>query len=652
MISGVQPGDEVYLWPNGPTYLPGGPQLNAIQEPVLYWSRRFPSVVHDIVRTYSGLYLAARDGLYFLANEDLTKSPRSIYPIKYTVADGLPSYNIVYNLADDGQGGLWLIVYPWTLAHLTFDGGKARFETVPVTATSMVADQPGSLWVGTAYGICHVTIQNGAIGNECYSFLNGDYVDTLALDQSGGFWIGTVHGLFHFRIENNLPQVTSYEQYFSQVIKHLAVPTDGAVWIGTDSGLGRLLINNSTVDARFFTSNDGLLNNRIESLNVDRNGELWIGTASGPMQVVVQQNQFQFLSMFLGTPLQWQTILSFEFDETGGVWAGTWWSGLFFVDPVTSSVVQFDMNEPLQSNDIQAVMADDNGAWIGTSLGLARLQISNGESYFESSIPPVFGAIRTFVSDQAGGFWAGGDIGLYHLRLVDGRYVTEYFSAQNGLPSNDITTIVEDALGGVWIGTSAGLSHGIYANGETTFSNFDTQNSPLSDNRIFSLARGLQDDLWIGTYDGSLTHFSWNSSGGLETRVYTTSDGMPDERFGLTSLLVTKEGTVWIGTWSRGLVRLAFENGIAQFKTFTMQDGLSFFQISALADDGKGGIWIGTTYGMSHMTLDMSGAPLFKNYLVADGLPSLRINSFALSPNGGIFIATDNGFVLFPNSAY
>ena len=85
-----------------------------------------------------------------------------------------------------------------------------------------------------------------------------------------------------------------------------------------------------------------------------------------------------------------------------------------------------------------------------------------------------------------------------------GDFLTDVWTAENGLPDNSVTAIAQTPDGYLWIGTYNGLSRfdGV------RFVTFDPANTPaLQHARIRRLYVDKSGTLWINTYDGSLTTY-------------------------------------------------------------------------------------------------------------------------------------------------
>jgi len=103
------------------------------------------------------------------------------------------------------------------------------------------------------------------------------------------------------------------------------------------------------------------------------------------------------------------------------------------------------------------------------------------------------------------------------------------------------------------------------------------------------------------------------------------------------SLLVSKDDTVWAGTWGGGV---SYFDG-KHWNSYTTKDGLAGNIVYSVAQDEKGGMWFGTNAGLSHF--DGKEWHIFTK---SDGL--LDNNIYAIAPAGEdqIWVGSRAGVVL------
>ncbi len=145
----------------------------------------------------------------------------------------------IWDLCEDGEGGLWAGRGDGALYHLPHGGRPVRIDyggsgSVPIKGLALAAD--GALWIGTR-------------GNGLYRWKDG---------KSQRF--GTADGLG------------------SEVIRSVDAGDDGSVWVGTAGGGLSLWRGRGFLTV---TTADGLPDDIVSQVAEDREGRLWVGTNRG-----------------------------------------------------------------------------------------------------------------------------------------------------------------------------------------------------------------------------------------------------------------------------------------------------------------------------------------------------------------------------------
>ncbi|HEY0460273.1 MAG TPA: two-component regulator propeller domain-containing protein [Pyrinomonadaceae bacterium] len=290
--------------------------------------------------------------------------------------------------------------------------------------------------------------------------------------------------------------------------------------------------------------------------------------------------------------------------------------------------------------------SSDGFLWIATDKGLIRFDGINFSLLTNREIPSLpAGAILGLTADADGNLWVRPQVPailryrrdtfentLTNLEKVEPRITAmsrgkngevmistlengilkfdgEKFAAivpKNILPDVIIISMAETADGEVWFGTRDG---GLFRAKENTISAYREN---LPDLKINCLLTGDNGDLLIGT-DKGLTR--WNGT------EFTTA-GIPPElrKTQILTILADRDKNVWIGTDSRGLLRLSAADDSAN------QDGKSSKEdaVTALFEDRDGNLWVGS----------------------GEKLKRLRESAFFTYPNaegnGSIFAGADN----------
>ncbi len=161
-------------------------------------------------------------------------------------------------------------------------------------------------------------------------------------------------------------------------------------------------------------------------------------------------------------------------------------------------------------------------------------------------------------------------------------YLHNSWTVENGLPINSVISIAQTPDGYLWLGTETGLARFDGIN----FDVFDRENTPaLSNDLILSLLVARDGVLWIATRGGGVVRYE---NGTFE--ALTTKEGLlSDEAW---TLFQSNDLSIWIGT-KNGLNR--YVNGT--MTTIPLPRTISSHNVRALLEDRNSCLWVGTLGG-------------------------------------------------------
>ena len=250
------------------------------------------------------------------------------------------------------------------------------------------------------------------------------------------------------------------------------------------------------------------------------------------------------------------------------------------IDPALSldqNVVRtWGVEQGLPQGTVYALAQTSDGyLWAATQEGFARFDGTTFKTYDKAAAAEIHSNLTlALLPSRDGSLYAatnGG--GLVH---VDGRTVRSYRVA-DGLPSDSVTSLYESADGTIWIGTQLGLARRHPDGKISVAAAAETLPHPV----ITTLTEDWSGQLWIGTMKGIATLRSGQV-------IRHDSDGFPTEQ--ILAYCMARDGSVWIGTRGRGLLRYR----AGAFRAYTAADGIPSTIVSAVFEDSNGTMWIGT----------------------------------------------------------
>jgi signal transduction histidine kinase/ligand-binding sensor domain-containing protein len=420
--------------------------------------------------------------------------------------------------------------------------------------------------------------------------LAGDEINAIHQDSHGFLWIGTDSGLSRFDGSRFVAYDPRHGLPSPNVTALLAEPSGGLL-VGTTGGLARLDPHPAAAGRLFRPAPDGAgsLHGRIAALLAE-GGSVWVAGAP-------QTRQLAKVLQGAGT----------SYGSAGAP----------------------------QTRQLAKVLQGAGTSYGSAGARLFRLHPAGDRRGPEEVEPPsgaALSAVTSLASDGAGGLWVGQPTGLLH-RLAGGRWLA--VPVRPPPQSEGVGALLLDAQRRLWVGTGGGLyvlgpglSPAEGAAGGTLLeraaaggcrqadpaalrlpeapgevcrfelapapagpppparpgdrSSGDGPAAPPSDRGRLAggMVQARDGKIWIVTAAG-LTEFD-----GRRLRTYTSRNGLLRDE--LSGLAEDRDGNLWVGTRSHGLMRIAHHG----FLTYTAPEAPDGIGVAAILEDSRSNLYV------------------------------------------------------------
>lgn len=238
------------------------------------------------------------------------------------------------------------------------------------------------------------------------------------------------------------------------------------------------------------------------------------------------------------------------------------------------------------------------------------------------------------------------------------------------ISSNQITEMSSDDQGRLWISTedrginlfqpNKGFINRNSAGREVGFEKASDVFNRLADYTIRTIFFDKSDLLWVGTQNNGLIKVEFKKEVFEYYQQETDKDNTLAHR-DVSFPRVTKNGSLWIGTWGGGLHYLSPEDVSRpdpEYKRFFPIPGdttsISFLRVFPILEDQKGNLWLGTNGGgLNFLSKEerIKDNPKFKRYQHdpndSNSLSDNTIRSLLEDSQGNLWAGTDKGLNKF-----
>lgn len=443
--------------------------------------------------------------------------------------------NSAYFLFQDSKKQIWIGTWGFGLykLHNPFDMEKAYFEKF--------VHENGN--------------PNSLIHNLIYS-ISEDV-------SSGTLWIGTLEGLSCFNGEsfiNYTPSVSPKGLPYNEIIT-IFRDKAGIMWLGF---LGGRVYWTRPQNLQFrshqptYASSQTACSN-IQGLAVYKD-ELWIGLEKHSFIIhdltthSNSKSEEAFSTSILHSEDTYHSFLKPRNKDE--LWLGSFGNGLYIYRPDDNKKPPVNMcsSKISQFPDFIYCMFEDNrqNVFLGSTTGLSILTKEGKFYHYNNLLSPdkqYSHSVYSITQDSLNNIWIGTDhSGIFRLSPSQDYNCCTFISYSINnykINSNEIQCLFVDTKGNILVGTDGGGLN-IYDPQHDSFVSIHTRYNIPGD-MICSILEDKQQNLWMGSNVGLIKLNLRDSIAESKCRLYTTSDGLQDNRFTRGAACQTRDGEMFFG---------------------------------------------------------------------------------------------------------
>lgn len=538
---------------------------------------------------------------------------------KYSTDEGLPQSQVL-SICQDHSGYMWFG---------TNSGGVGKFDgykfitlnknqgLIDDNVYSIIETKKNELFFGTSKGL---SVYNN------FTFKNYSEKEGLAnsfifklLEDENKIWIGTQNGVFTYE-DGKILAFKKDSVLNKSSVWSIFIDNDKNIWFATQQN-GVVYYNRQNDSFKYFTVEQGLMNNFVFSIGQKVDGTVLVGTLTGLNSISKHFLVKQVNEIKANQNISYWCMLK---DKTNDFYFGTTTEGLLNFDFRNNRKSVFNSFNGLTNNQILSLLKDrDGNLWIGTGDGVYKYHYNTFVYYSkENGLPDSY--VNKVAVDNAENVWLS--IGTKGVAKIKNNSITSYkadFNDKNSLPDNNINAILPTSDGKIYFGTDEGLS--LFEDEK-----FKTLTSDVfSKKYILSLFKDSKNKIWIGTNEGV---YSLENNLIQEEKIINAFN-KEHLQFPIFSFNEDKTGKIVIG----------LENGLLQYdgkqiNYFSDKNNFVKARVSSIVKDFQNFIWFGTAEGLYTYNNNT-----FQKLNRADGASLGFINFLQLDNNKKLFIGTNDG---------
>ena len=455
-------------------------------------------------------------------------------------------------------------------------------------------------------------------------------VHDVIQDSYGVLWLATANGLQRYdghRFETFRSVAANPSSLQHNMVWGVMEDEDKTIWVSTERGISRFhrekneFTNYDIAEQFKITSLEG---GRVFRIFMDSRNRLWgLGLEAGLLRYHPESDEWKRTEYqpddTTGTITAGDFLLGFTEDHQGRLWAGSTSYGLMVKTGPDSPFRPAEINgeNPFDfthiENHITYLYADaENIIWITTRNGVYKYDPGNGAlgtiieyDYSRTFIPNHW---NTILKDDDGNIWIANNFrGMLKFEGISDEFQVVPFAGIGRGADNRmnliLTRFIIDKSGIFWFGTqSRGLiKYDPMAKPFTVYTHDSAVEGSISANGIFGIqeSRVHPGTIFVGTRGGGGLNIFDQQTRRFRSIDLAAVDDMYDGS--ARTILEEDDGSLWVGTWGDGLIRL--DPDYREVARYTHDPDLpasisnNFVRVNKI--DANGEMWIGTNSGLN-----------------------------------------------------